>query len=391
MKNLIRYACAALVLTTAVARADQFRFYDLRATPVDQSHCDWAFTRPAHLVRLGDESAVAITNWNVEGVREQRPRFDALGIDPDANYHAPPDPTPAREVPTWKFAAKQRKLMDAAALAGLTAGTLSHFVVLPEVESIATAEELLNEGPLAGRYRTFLTKGNDARGVDLALAVRADLDVTIEFETHVNARWYDPTEDAVARLFTRDLPVLIIRDGPTNRELLILIGQHAKSMRDRSRGADRKSRGLRSAQLEASARIVRHYQQRFGDDVPIVMAGDFNAEMRTAPEVRPLKRVMSDAFDVVGARERVTQTYHPREDVVVASQLDACLVSDVVRPFVRKALVLPEFDHRTGMRLGQPISREDRERNFASDHRAMVTVLDGALFSARVGQTRAAR
>ena len=357
---------------TGPAAARDFHISDLQPKVVQTFECASLLdARPR--VKLQNLDRVVFAAWNPEGVSDLQGKFEANGVNRETETYAYRQPAdPARELAPWKFAAKQQKILDLA----------PDFVVAPEVESVLAAERWLNEGALAGRYRTFLTRGNDIREIDIAFAVRADLDVTVDMESHAEARWFDPIEGVTARVFTRDLPALIIRDRASDRVLFVLIGQHAKSMRSRARGRDHRSNILRAAQFRASRRIVDSYRARFGEDVPIIMAGDFNTDVPTAQELRSLKRILHDAFDVVGVGvgERATHTYHPGERESVPTQLDAFLVSDVVKPFVRDAYVAPEYHPQTGLRLGVPRSLRDRLQLYPSDHRAIALVLDGALF-----------
>ena len=358
--------------------ADSFVLRDLVAEPVPQ-HCATLLT--AARMRLGAEPEVVIAAWNVENVTRPRGPFDVGGVEaPTGRYERTPRGTDFKKLAPWKFPAKQQKIARAFEYAGGPPGALPHFVIAPEVESIEAADHLFDTGPLRDRYRRILTPGNDPRPIDIAFAVRADLDVKLEVETHRHAKWFDRDERVEARVFTRDLPVLIVRDGPTDRPLLILIGQHAKSLRDRARGRDVQSRNLRGAQFAATRAIVDLYRARFGPEIPVVLAGDFNTDVQTAPEMTPIKERLTDAFDALAVTERATHSYHPVEGVTIATQLDAVMVSDSVKPFLRRALVLPEFDHRSGEPLGRPRSLDERNARYPSDHRAIAVVLDGRLF-----------
>lgn len=358
-----------LIVGIGAEAAGRFQLHNLQSVPFPLEKASVALKPDASMgtVKLEDENHVIIAEWNVAnemevgGTSKNRRRIDR-----------------GREQPPWKFPAKQKKIKESAIHLGLGTDELPHFIISPEVETAKAADRLFNTDLLNGKYKTFLIDGNDPSGIDIAIALRADLALTVEMETHQHVMWYDPIAKSKQRLFSRDLPVLIVRDPATKAAKLILVGYHGKSKRDRK--GDRESDQLATAQFFAAAEIIKSLRQRFAG-VPLITAGDLNRDVRIEEEVLPLKGELTDAFDIVAPNTRVTQTFYPRGGGVVESQLDAIMVSEEVMPHILKTMVIPEFHHETGEPLPfTPRSFQDREDSYPSDHRMTAIVVSGKLF-----------
>lgn len=367
-----------------------FQYYNLNPVPVALKDCSLILAPTVGQVRLQDLRYWSILVWNVENVMEYRGPHEYSGWDPKTNkyIYLPTDERETRVMEDWKFAAKQQKIRDAASHLGLGADDLPLFLINSEVETLVAGNGLVNTGVLKDRYRSFLFEGNDPRGIDIQIAVRSDLDVTVEMETLKQARWKDPAERVMAPLFSRDLPILIIRDRQSREVMLVLVGVHAKSQRDRAK--DRRSRIWGTAQMDATARVVLGLMKRFGPEVPLILGGDLNRNLldwpemglRVADEMEPLLKVLTEGFGFLGLppNQRVTHTYHPRGQSTVMSQLGAMLANEMTLRYLCFGMVLPEFDHKTGELLGVPQSYKERITCYPSDHRALGFVLDGAMF-----------
>lgn len=372
--------------------ATQFQFFNLHSKPVPLSECATLLKTeaalktaesPRKLIRLQDRPQIIVTQWNVENVMEYRGKHEYSGVDRNSRkYKHKKARDHDRHMQDWKFAAKQQKINKVGQYWGLPDSELSDFVFAQEIENLNMANKLFNTGVLEGKYRTFLVEGNDGRGIDVALAVRSNLAVDVEIFTHREVEWYDPIERTRARLFSRDLPVAIIKDSRTQKILMIMFGNHAKSKRHREGpgGFDHESTILRTAQYEAATILAQGYERRFGPDTPILFAGDFNTSVSTGPEMALVKSLFRDAFDIVGLENRVTQSYFPSKGKAVHQQLDGIMMTRAAERHLRSAMILPEFDRHTGVELGLPQSYEDRTNNYPSDHRAISVLFDAALF-----------
>ena len=246
------------------------------------------------------------------------------------------------------------------------------FVVVQEVESLVSLKALVGN-----RYKAFLLEGNDSRGIDIGFLVRADIKADVEIRTHKSRTWFDPVQQRQVPVFSRDLPVLILRDHAGGKPVLILVGNHGKSKRDRPN--DPESRKLRTAQYEEAAEIVKELEKEFGSDVPLALAGDFNTDVVSAPEMNPLRRILKSAFDRARLRvtpegKRITHSYFPFEGQPKYTQMDDILVNGSLADRIIKTLV---YRYRFGDGSERPLPRSYREREkLPSDHYPVWTLLD---------------
>lgn len=249
------------------------------------------------------------------------------------------------------------------------------FIVMEEVENRETLQAF-SERYLNGTYEAYLIKGNDERGIQIGYLVKKDLPLQISLETHKDVTWKDPNDGREAKLFSRDAPALLIRrqgDAPDAAPALIFIGNHAKSQRNRN--GDPRSSLLRTAQMKEIASIVEDYQGAYGANVPIVLGGDFNVDVRLSPEVEPIRERMVDPFDAKGIRglPRMTHTFHPRRGHPSYHQLDALFVT----PGLEDNIVSIEtyrYKDAEGKELPLPNTYAERARN-PSDHYPLVLTL----------------
>lgn len=238
-------------------------------------------------------------------------------------------------------------------------------MVLQEVESVVALQHL-SDGLLEGRYRPILLPGNDTRGINIGFLVKTDLPFSVKTITHKDLRWTDPIDGREVPLFSRDLPVLEFRvseDQP--QPSFVLIGNHGKSKRDRP--GDPESRIIRTAQYQKAAEIIAGYRSK---KVPVMMGGDFNADIQRDPEVGPLLGQLRSSFDVaqrtLPPEQRITHTFHPKGEPAHRSQMDDILVSEDLAGRVEAAKIY-RYKDATGNLLAIPASIGERDRQ-PSDH-----------------------
>ena len=249
------------------------------------------------------------------------------------------------------------------------------FIVLEEVEDIETLTKFTRDY-LGGTYRPFLVDGNDNRAIQIGYLVKTDLPLQVTLETHKDAKWKDPTDGSVEKVFSRDAPALMIRrEGarPATPPALIFIGNHAKAQRDR--GGDPGSVLLRTAQMKEIASIVDGYQKLYGSSVPIVLGGDFNVDVRKAVELDPIRTRMTDSFDVKGVRglDRMTHSYHPNVGSTEFHQLDALYLTPGLQDNV-VSIEAYRYKDVNGQPKPLPATFAERTRN-PSDHFPIVVTL----------------
>lgn len=248
-------------------------------------------------------------------------------------------------------------------------------MVVQEVQDLKTLEHF-NTDYLQNQYKTFLIEGNDERGIDVGLLLKKSLAVETEFQSNKTYKWFDPTTHKEENIFSRDLPALIIREPGVSQPSLIVFANHGKSKRDRP--GDPESNILRQAQLKAIAQITHEYATRYGQDTPMVVAGDFNTDVQNDPEIRPLKEEFADSFDVSPNPptdlDRATHTFHPYNGPREVDEMDAIFVNGALAHAVKSAQV---YRYRDANGAIKPLPRnfKEREKN-PSDHFPVVVDID---------------
>jgi hypothetical protein len=227
---------------------------------------------------------------------------------------------------------------------------------------------------LGDQYEEFLIEGNDRRKVNVGLMLRKDLSLEVEVQSHKNL-----VEDKSGEwVFSRDLPTYILREKGNEKPIMIIFGTHFKSQR-RTPG-DLNGFKKRSQQAKAASLLIADYEKQY-PGVPIILTGDFNNDVRSAPEFDTLKNIgLVDAFDVakntVVKAERGTHFYFPRSGEPNVKQLDAIMLNQAARQklLVKLAKVLAHIDP-DGNEYPAPHSYQEREER-ASDHLPIMAIFD---------------
>jgi hypothetical protein len=187
-----------------------------------------------------------------------------------------------------------------------------------EIHSVYDFRAFLESDPATRNvWDIFLKRGNDARGINIAFLVKKSLNVRVKLTSHKDLIWKDPkTQEAIPQ-FSRDLPVLtLFKKDDDKTPLLVVIGNHAKSKRDRN--GDPESTRYRTSQYEAAGRIIDQIRENnrkiYGRDIPLVMAGDFNTDTVKGTEVAPILSRLQSVFDSVPGKtfsyeDRVSHFY----------------------------------------------------------------------------------
>ncbi len=250
---------------------------------------------------------------------------------------------------------------------------------LQEVESRAFLERA-NHDLLGNRYHVHLIEGSDP--IHVAVLIKKDLPFDFVIRSGMGARWRDPQGGQSEELFTRDFPIVQVftknESENGNSPLMVLMGTHFKSKRDRDR--DPESKRLAAAQFNAAKNEIRSYLSRYCQELPIFLAGDFNRDIRHDREPQIFMDLMRDTFDLakksVPPDARVTQTFHPLNGKRVLNQLDAILASSAVSDLVMSAWI-PRYQDRHGNELPLPQTFRQRSQN-PSDHYPVFIDLDFA-------------
>lgn len=268
------------------------------------------------------------------------------------------------------FAKPLSQLEGIARLVAFHKPLLAFFV---EVGSVKVLRDYDQEF-LGNQYEEFSIEGNDPRGVDVGLLLRKDLPLDIEVHSHKNL-----TDDSTGALvFSRDLPVFILREKGVDKPLMLVFGTHFKSQR--STDGDPLGFKKRSMQVRAASQLIADYEKLY-PGVPVILTGDFNNDVRRSPEFGPLRNIgLVDSFDVAKdttpLQSRGTHFYFPRSGPSSVNQLDAIMLNQaaVQKLKIKSAKVLSHIDPQ-GNLYPPPKSYGERETR-ASDHLPILTVID---------------
>lgn len=254
----------------------------------------------------------------------------------------------------------ERRLGNAAAILEMNAD----FQLLVEVENFA-ALQTFNKDYLNDDYVPFIIDGNDTRGIDVALLVKKNLRVEVEYRSHKNY---------AGKVFSRDAPVALIFDldkhgKKLSQPKLAIMLEHKKSKRSEP-GKEDQTAVTRRAQATASVAIVEMIKSEFSGNFPIIVGGDFNTAVHDSPEITPyFDYGFKDSLDMIDQpvphSQRDTHYYFSPEGKLNAEQIDALLVmGDSCK--VTDAQIYPTRD-KNGNALPAPKSFEEREER-PSDH-----------------------
>ena len=304
--------------------------------------------------------------WNVKNVFTYQGKFEREG-----------GMNNMRRVDGPEGAIRPKPMHEVQAAREMMARKMPDMAVLTEIENVFALRRLLEEDPrLQGQYHIFLKEGNDVRGIDIAFIVKKELGLLFKLDTHKGMTWTDrfqidgKTVEETGPLFSRDLPVLrIYRPGATEPSI-ILMGNHAKSQRDRE--GDPNSSRWRSNQYQGIAEILKSYRVKY-PNAAYILAGDMNTDVRTSNEIAPIKNLIPSIYDLmekidpnksIPMEDRVTHSFFPKGGAPKYSQLDDIRVLGLGK--LLEAQILPFLDSK-GQPLPRPKNFKQREQQ-PSDH-----------------------
>lgn len=328
------------------------------------------------VVAEGSSAGGSLLHRSLASLKELRVgTYNVLNLFEKVGKHVPDPRNPGRLVKVSERTPKEEWQLREQAKAILESEL--DVVALQEVENIAALDEF-NERYLGGAYKTLLIEGNDPRGIDVAFLVKKDIPFQVEQRSHKGETWRDPVQGgATANIFSRDLTSLVVRAPGRAQPLFVLLGTHLKSKRDRA--GDPESAVLRRAQVERAAEVAARYRAEFGEDVPLMLAGDFNGDLNEGPEFAPLWEAgLVNSLDLgekpLRGEERVTHTYHPKDGPAHAAQMDGVLISKSLAALVRRSEVY-RYKNPDGSLKAIPRTYKEREGN-PSDHFPLLVTLD---------------
>lgn len=257
-------------------------------------------------------------------------------------------------------------------------------IVGMEVKDIEAAQHFSKEY-LNDQYQAILIEGNDKRGIDVCFFVKRTLNLDFEVESY---KKYSLTSSPNDPVFSRDFPQLLVRPAgasKSSKPIMAIFGAHLKSRMGQAGPVD-KTAFKRAEQVLASLQIMAELEKKYSG-VPIVLAGDLNNDVRTAPELSGFfKAGFADAMDFDKQRspdeDRDTQyffkydesTPDPFDSTLVLSQLDAMLVNAQFGRYILAAGIQRDL-RPDGSETGMPTKVEHVNKR-ASDHDGLFLVVD---------------
>ena len=231
----------------------------------------------------------------------------------------------------------QNKQKPLAKLWGLTKAILEINPDVLMLVEVGGAESLhnFNRYFLGNSFTAFFIEGNSKRNIDLGFLVKKDLPLRVEAGSNRDR----PVEvytyyGKYLSLFSRDVAELKLYD---NSELkLILLLTHLKSKI--SSDTDFKGKDVRTAEATALVSLYEGLKVAH-PKVPIIMGGDFNAELSSLELELLCRSDLTDFHDLVGTllSERFSLIYFDREGKPLPQILDYILVSPGLRERVVKS------------------------------------------------------
>jgi endonuclease/exonuclease/phosphatase family metal-dependent hydrolase len=243
-------------------------------------------------------------------------------------------------------------------------------IILDQRPDVVILQEIYNKESigdfnltlLQDRYRVEYIEGEKGSAHHITFLVKKSLKIRYEIRSHIGEKWFDPALQKDVELFNRDFPALIVwpLEAQNARPALIVFGNHGKSRIDRPGDPD--SMLMRTAQIFRMQKIASEMKQEFGKHVPMVIAGDFNANLTNSSFIHPLRKVFEDAFNLSPVPkehyERITHTYHGSKESS-ASPLDAFFVNKTLSEYVWSVRVY-RYRDKEGNVIPLPENTEQR-------------------------------
>jgi hypothetical protein len=246
--------------------------------------------------------------------------------------------------------------------------------------------EYFNENYLGKSYFPFLQQEDTKRKAtsvvkDMGFLFRPELPFTIRYFSHRHLSYRNPINGELFPLYFRDLPVLEIWSPNSSRRgvpAFIFIAAHLKSKKRKAGQVDEGE--LRATQFEWIVSVIENRRDAYGEDVNIIVAGDFNTDMNATNGVlrRFFKRTgLINPFNIPQffSRKRTTHIHFDQSSgQAEPAQLDAFLVSKSFIPRVKDIRV--HLNRNADGSIRPEPRNHDQKGEDISDHYAEELVID---------------
>jgi len=202
-----------------------------------------------------------------------------------------------------------------------------HLLAVQEVEHVRLLQRLTARIEAQGgpRYRTALVEGLDPSGIDVALLYRDPVKVEQVSSPFHNLRYKR------SPLYSRP-PLVVSLKGPLAATLVIVHLRSGRNLEDARKGKNIQEKRRRQAQT------LRTWMLAQPDDMPVIVAGDFNSAPPDEIYQQPIQLLAEPPFLSVWQRlpetERFSYVYQCRPQAI-----DNILVSPSLQARVRQVAV----------------------------------------------------
>lgn len=319
--------------------------------------------------RLEDISELSIGQFNLEGYVETGSR-SVVPLDRKYVLDAIENKDKLRFMPRIaKPLEKQNGVIETIKKAN------PDILVVQEVGGMVSLESLNQR--LGGQYRSILipsrasNPGKPVNQINIGFLVKSDLPFDIEVQSFRNISM----ADGDGPLFSRDLPVIVLKEAGKDKPLMAVFGTHFKAMGDKA------SIALRKEQMQMASKLIDLYSQR-NPSLPVFLVGDYNFDVRLGSEFATLgSSGLKDVFDLAPAEKtlpkdkRVTQFFF-KNKTPTFGQLDAISGNKAVADLnlVKSAEVRPLMN-TSGEIVPVPQTKLEA-RELSSDHAMLKAIID---------------
>lgn len=268
-------------------------------------------------------------------------------------------------------------------LARLILSEKPNVVLLSEVGGFESLEKF-NQLFLQEEYSPALIEGNSDRSIDVGFLVRKNEPFFFDIHTNKNRSFpLDMESPEVLIKFSRDIAELHLFTRNRENPFMILLLTHLKSRLDPD-GKDPNGYGRRKAELLALIEVYKETRAKWGEQIPILVAGDFNgnaSEKNTDPEFVPLydKTDLKDVCCLAQKTDEERATYYQvsRNNRTEGRQIDFAFLSPSAQDLlVRNTVQVYRYRDHLGSPLPPPSSLDDKLR-LPSDHYPLIFELCG--------------
>lgn len=261
-------------------------------------------------------------------------------------------------------------------------------ILLCEVGGLESLQNF-NRLFLKDQFSPVLIEGNSDRNIDIGFLVKKNLGMYFDivsnknrpinylypFERQSQEAGY-PLKKAIdgSHKFSRDVAELHFFQTQRDKPSLVVLLAHLKSRLD-PEGIDPNGFERRSAELKTLLQIYREMEERFQNQVPIIVAGDFNgnaSSSQTDTEFQSLYQNTSlkDVCELAGINAERSATYYQvgRSAKTEGKQLDYNFLSPLAQKYLEKSSVkVYRYKDHLGQELDPPASL-DIKMSYPSDH-----------------------